>query len=389
MHKNSIDAYLVRMTPDINWLMSIPGVFDQEPAHLAIVFSERAILHTDERYSGSIEKGLLGASGELFWTIDTTRVSHYEFAAKVLASARTTRRAASSTTPNAAPSTTQSTTSGAKKLKVAFQAEIPHLEYLKLQEQLEKHGVSAELINESATISKSRIVKDKNEIKNIKHAQELADETFSYIVEFMRPGIKEREVQANLDFFMRKLGSSGGFGVAFPTIIASGPNSALPHAMAGERMLKKGDFVIMDFGACYNDYCSDMTRTVVIGKPSAKQQEIYDTVLAAFNEAKRKIRPGMTGKEADGIARKIIEAAGYGEFFTHGLGHGVGIEVHELPSLSKSYDLELPSGSVITIEPGIYIPDFGGVRIEDCGVLREDGFESFTTSTTELLSISK
>jgi Xaa-Pro aminopeptidase len=183
---------------------------------------------------------------------------------------------------------------------------------------------------------------------------------------------------------MRRRGSEG---VAFPPIVASGPNSALPHASPGPRTLGGGDFVVLDFGARVDGYCADMTRTVVIGKASDRQREIYNVVLAANATGAAAVRAGIPGREIDAAAREIVVAAGYGEDFGHGLGHGVGLEVHELPGVGPRSEDLVPLGSVITIEPGIYVPEYGGVRIEDLVVVEAEGSRVLTRSTKDLIEL--
>ncbi len=179
----------------------------------------------------------------------------------------------------------------------------------------------------------------------------------------------------------------GSEGVAFPPIVASGPKSALPHAHPGSRKIARGDFLKMDFGARVGGYCSDMTRTVAIGVASARQREIYETVLAANLAGIAAVRPGLAGREIDAVARAVIDAAGFAENFGHGLGHGVGLEVHELPGLGARSTAAVPLGSVVTIEPGVYVPGFGGVRIEDLVVVEAAGARVLTRSTKELIEL--
>ncbi|NMB21267.1 MAG: aminopeptidase P family protein, partial [Firmicutes bacterium] len=184
-----------------------------------------------------------------------------------------------------------------------------------------------------------------------------------------------------LEFLMRKAGASA---MSFDPIVASGPRSALPHARPGERILSVGDFLVLDFGCKVNGYCSDMTRTLVIGEPEEKHLLIYDLVLEAQLRSLEAIAPGKTGVEIDTIARNIISEAGYGEYFGHGLGHSLGLEVHESPRLSKLDQTVLQPGMIVTVEPGVYLPDFGGVRIEDLVLVTEDGYEVLSSTFKEL-----
>lgn len=234
-------------------------------------------------------------------------------------------------------------------------------------------------------VDRLRWVKDEDEIAWITRAVEIADEAFAHIRSSLRPGAVEREIAIEMEFFMRRQGADKE---AFETIVASGPRSALPHGRASDRALARGDFVTLDFGAFYRGYVSDCTRTVVLGSPTQKQRDVYELVLTAQRAALAGIKPGMTGKDADTIARKIITDAGFGENFGHSLGHGVGLAVHEGPTLSPREDAVLAPGMVVTVEPGVYLPGWGGVRIEDLVVITESGCRSVTRAPKELLTLS-
>lgn len=231
-------------------------------------------------------------------------------------------------------------------------------------------------------LDRLRWVKDEDELARIRKAVEIADAAFAHIRGHLRPGAVERDIAIEMEFFMRRQGADKE---AFETIVASGPRSSLPHGRAADRALAKGDFVTLDFGAIYHHYISDCTRTVVIGEVSPKQREIYGTVLEAQETALRGIRPGMTGKAADALGREVIARAGYGDAFGHSLGHGVGLMVHEGPTLSPREEATLGPGMVVTVEPGIYLDGWGGVRIEDLVVIREQGCEILTRSPKELM----
>lgn len=196
--------------------------------------------------------------------------------------------------------------------------------------------------------------------------------------------MKEKEVALELEMFMKKQGASA---ISFDIIVASGLRSALPHGRASDKVIENGDFVTMDFGCVFNGYCSDMTRTVVMGKASDKHKKVYETVLRAQEAALEAIKPGISGKEADKVARDIITGEGFGEYFGHGLGHGVGLEVHEAPRLAPIGEKILEKNMVVTDEPGIYIPEFGGVRIEDLIVVTDNGCERLSTSPKKLIEI--
>jgi Xaa-Pro aminopeptidase len=220
-----------------------------------------------------------------------------------------------------------------------------------------------------------RLIKDDDEMAIIHEAVRVADEAFAEVLEMLRPGLSEREVAAALESGMRNRGASG---LSFDTIVASGGRSALPHGVASDKILEHGDLVTIDMGARYNGYCSDMTRTVCLGRASAEQKRIYETTYRAQIAACEAIKPGLTCKAADAVARKIIDAAGYKGAFGHGLGHGVGVDIHESPRLSKLGLGKLAAGMVVTCEPGIYLPEIGGVRIEDMLLITQSGAEILT-----------
>jgi Xaa-Pro aminopeptidase len=200
----------------------------------------------------------------------------------------------------------------------------------------------------------------------------------------VRAGVTERHIALELEFFMRREGSEG---VAFDPIVASGPNSALPHAKVTDRVLATGDFVKMDFGARIGGYCADMTRTVIIGTASTRQVEIYEAVLSANLAGIEAVEAGRPGRSIDATARAVIESAGMGSLFGHGLGHGVGREVHELPGVGPRSSKAVPLGSVITIEPGVYVEGFGGVRIEDLIVVERSGARVLSRSPKNLIEL--
>ncbi len=241
-----------------------------------------------------------------------------------------------------------------------------------------------ELIPTEDLISKLRIIKEEKEIERIKTAVKIAEKAFDHILDFIKPGKTEREISLELEYFMKK---NGGEGNAFSFIVASGKRSSMPHGVASDKKVEYGDFITMDYGTVFKGYNSDMTRTIVLGKADRKQKEIYNTVLKAQKEVIKKIKPGMTGKQTDTIARDIICEAGYSENFGHGLGHGLGIEVHEGPRVSYRSEEVLKEGMIVTDEPGIYIPDWGGVRIEDDLLITADGCEVLNKVSKELIEL--
>lgn len=232
------------------------------------------------------------------------------------------------------------------------------------------------------SVDRLRWVKDEDELARIRKAVEIADAAFTHIRGHLRPGVVERDIAIEMEFFMRRNGADKE---AFETIVASGPRSSLPHGRAADRVLQTGDFVTLDFGAIYKHYISDCTRTVVLGQVSPKQREVYGTVLEAQETALRGIHAGMTGRAADALGREVIARAGYGDAFGHSLGHGVGLVVHEGPTLSPREEAILGPGMVVTVEPGIYLDGWGGVRIEDLVVVGEQECEILTRSPKELM----
>ncbi|MDK2918451.1 MAG: Xaa-Pro aminopeptidase [Candidatus Petromonas sp.] len=265
--------------------------------------------------------------------------------------------------------------------KLGFEEEfVTFMQYEKFNNKLQ----DMELVPLKGIINKLRMIKSDDEIKKIEKAANIADEAFKHILDIIKPGITEWEVSLELEGFMKK---SGATGTSFESIVASGKRSSLPHGVASQKVIEKGDFVTLDFGCVYDGYCSDMTRTIVIGKASDKQKEIYEIVLEAQESALKYIKSGIKGFEADKIAREIINDEGYGEYFGHGLGHGVGLEVHEAPRLSPIGKDTLETNMVVTDEPGIYIHDFGGVRIEDLVVVTKDGCKVLSKSPKNLIEL--
>jgi Xaa-Pro aminopeptidase len=234
---------------------------------------------------------------------------------------------------------------------------------------------SARLKVQSDIIWKLRRVKDEEEIRLMRKAGTITGTGMQAAYETVRPGITEIEVAAEIEYAMRK---EGGWGAGFETIVASGVRSAYPHGGCADRKIRAGDLVVVDIGSSYEHYLSDMTRTIVAGKPSEKQAKIYEIVKTAQEKAHQAMRAGAKGKYIDQLARKTIQDVGYGPFFVHGLGHGVGLDIHEPPAFAATSKDVLVVGNVMTNEPGIYIPNFGGIRIEDTVLVREDKAEKLT-----------
>lgn len=234
----------------------------------------------------------------------------------------------------------------------------------------------------SRLITSLRTVKSDEEIQKIEKAQRIAEKAFSELLNFIKAGKNEREIALKLDSLMLENGAEA---LSFETIVLSGKNTSMPHGVPSDKKVEQGDFVLMDFGAVYDGYHSDMTRTVCVGEPTDKQQKIYDIVLDAQKQCIDFAKAGISGSQLDKIARDIISNEGYGECFGHSLGHGVGLEIHEFPNASPNSDYGLLKNSVVTIEPGIYIEGEFGVRIEDFVVLKENGCENLTKAPKELI----
>lgn len=236
--------------------------------------------------------------------------------------------------------------------------------------------------NADEAINALRRIKCEEEKQKILAAQAIAERAFDHILGFIKEGVTEREIALTLDFFMLKNGAEC---VSFETIAVSGKNSSMPHGVPSDKKIEKGDFVTMDFGAVVDGYHSDMTRTVAVGEISSKQAEVYETVLTAQKKSLEILRAGVLCRDADAVARDVIKNAGYGDYFGHGTGHGVGIEIHEEPRLSPKSSQTLQIGDVVTVEPGIYLPSEFGVRIEDMAFITENGCENLTKSPKNLI----
>lgn len=242
--------------------------------------------------------------------------------------------------------------------------------------------LKTDLVGVEGLIEKLRMIKTPDEIKIIKVACEIVDAAYEHIIKFIKPGLTELQVSNELEFFMRQQGATQS---SFDTIVASGLRSALPHGVATDKIIEKGDFVTLDYGALYNGYISDTTRTIAVGEPTAQLKEIYDVVLQSQLLGLKEFKPGITGLEADKIVRDYISEKGYGEAFGHSTGHGIGLEVHEGPGLSHRSHVVLEPGMTVTCEPGIYLPGIGGVRIEDDLLITAGGNEVLTSAPKELI----
>ncbi len=234
-------------------------------------------------------------------------------------------------------------------------------------------------------VGKMRQVKRPDEIELLKHAIAITDETFAHLCQWIQAGMTEKEVQMEIT---RKMVELGAESVAFESIVASGPNGSMPHAHPGQRRIQRGELITIDMGARYKGYCADMTRTICLGEPAEpRMREVYDAVLNAMKTCEAGLRAGISGKDADALARNALETVNLNEYYVHSTGHGVGLQIHEDPSLSARApeDSMLPAGAVVTVEPGVYIPGWSGTRVEDCVLLKADGIEVLTQSPTDLV----
>ena len=253
--------------------------------------------------------------------------------------------------------------------------------YSTVQSYRERLGAE-EFVMVDEVVRELRMIKTEEELEVIQKACEIADQAMIVAIDEIQEGKREREIAAKMEYAMKMNGAEKP---AFDTIIASGWRSALPHGIASEKRIERGELVVIDEGALYNHYHSDTTRTIVVGSPNEKQKDIYQAVLEAQMKGVEIARPGMTAKELDTVVRNIITEYGYGDYFIHSTGHGVGLEIHEWPRVSQFDETVLKPGMVITIEPGVYIPKFGGVRIEDTVVITENGAKRLTRTERDLI----
>ncbi len=357
MRERGYDAIVIRNNPDIRWLTGVTRVLDDEVAHTVLVTQDELLLHTDSRYYNAFVTKLGEKSA---WTVDMDPVGHERWAAEQIAK-RSCHVVAIEDT-----------------LTVGFLEGLEHA--------ISQASAACLLPRLHGDITEMRAVKDDDEVARMRAAQAITDDAYDFMCTSIRPGKTELQLRAELDNYML---SHGADSLAFDTIVASGPNTANPHAQPSGRVVEKGDFVLMDFGAGLNDYKSDMTRTVVVGEPNQGQRDLYDLVRRVNEACEAYLRPGVVGHEAHELAVKMITDAGFGDYFKHGLGHGVGVEIHEQPRLSRLDGHTLVPGNVVTVEPGVYLPGLGGVRLEDFGVITETGYNVFTQSSHELRVVGR
>lgn len=342
-------ASLVTLPDNMRYLTGFEGVFDEGIAAAVLVTADVARFYTDFRYAEAAKAAAAGTP----WAVHIQKESMYVEICEELRAEGVTA--------------------------LTIEDSVPYGRFKFISENFIGHVLVVEHMVEDL-----RQVKETAEIEAIERAAALTDSAFDHILGQIRPGMREVDIAVELEGFMRRNGSQG---LAFDSIVAGGPNSARPHAGVTDRAVGEGEFLKLDFGARVDGYCSDMTRTVVVGKATTEHRRIYEAVLEANEAAIAGARAGMAGREIDAIARDLLTAKGFGENFGHGLGHGVGLAVHELPSVGRSSRAAVRSGSVITIEPGVYLPGFGGVRIEDLVVVEDGGVRLLSHSPKELIQV--
>ncbi len=357
MDERGYDAVVLRNNPDLRWLTGAERTFDDELAHTAFITMDKVFLHTDSRYYNTFIERL---GEDSIWNIDMESISHTNWVAQRAVETHSHVIALEDT------------------LQLGFfdQLQVSMLASSVVAQYPRMHGDIAGIL---------RAVKDEEEIELMKKAQAITDAAFEHICHFIKPGMTEMEIKNELEGYMFAHGADS---LSFDSIVASGPNGANPHAQPSDRKVKEGDFIVIDFGAGYRDYHSDMTRTVCVGEPTDEMVEVYNVVKKAHEECAKAARAGVIGKDIHDLSVKIISDAGYGDYYGHGLGHGVGVEIHEQPNFNPRCTSEIPEGAVITIEPGIYLPGKFGIRLEDFGVITKDSFEPFTQSPHELTIIN-
>lgn len=337
-----LDCFLITLRPHVRYVSGFSGT-----AGLCLIFNNSKYFITDKRYTKQAANEISG------WKIITSKNDLFETIAE----------------NNLIPNNSRIGIDGNNLTFAQYQ-------------NLKKLFPNNRVLPKAGFIEDIAIVKDAYEIEQITKAVEISDKVFSKILNIIKPGIRELDISAEITYLHKKFGAERD---AFEPIVASGTNSAFPHARSSSKKIRKGEILTIDIGCVVNGYNSDMTRTIFLGAPKSDAIKIYNTVLSAQLNAIEAATEGLTYKELDAVARNIITDAGYGEYFTHSLGHGVGLQIHEQPRLSAKTSGNLKSGTVVTIEPGIYIPNFGGIRIEDIIVIRNGSAKILNKSTKELI----
>jgi Xaa-Pro aminopeptidase len=347
--EQGLDAFLVTQPQNCTYLTG--WLNDEEGVALLLVGAQQQILLTNPLYSEVAARDAVG------WEIIVPPTREYDKALASLAQAH-----------------------GWKKIGFESTA----LSY-STYEKFSKVGDFTLQPFEDNIIDTLRLVKQPQEIGLLRHAIAITDETFTHICNWIQPGMTEKEVEWEIS---RKMVELGADGTSFDTIVASGPHGSMPHAVPDQRQIQRGELVTIDMGARYKGYCADMTRTICLGEPAEpRMRVVYETVLQAMKTCEQGLRAGMSGVEGDALARNVLVAAGLAEYYIHSTGHGVGLQIHEGPTLSQRSpeEVKLPVGCVVTVEPGVYIPGWTGTRVEDCVLVKEDGVEVLTQSPTDLV----
>lgn len=348
--EQKVEALLIELSHNIDYVTGISGISDAENPHIAIISQSKAVLFTDTRYVEVAEKG----STDSEWEIVCPKEKQIDaLVAFVKAEGFAT---------------------------LAMEDSMSYGKFTAWSEQFTNVKISPA----DGWVERIRYSKSDEEIELIAKAQSITDAAFIKICDFITAGKTEKEISRALENIMHDLGATA---LAFPSIVASGANGSHPHAVPGDKKVEVGDFITLDFGAEFNGYKSDMTRTVILGDPSDEQLKVYETVRSAQEASIAAVRAGVAGVDVDKAARDVITDAGFGEYFGHGTGHGVGLLIHEGPSASPHSGDTLAAGELLTIEPGIYLPGRFGVRIEDLLVVEDGTARNLTASTKDLIHI--
>ena len=344
-----VEAVLITVPANMRYLTGFEGVFDSGINAACLVTADMARFYTDTRYSEAAQEAASGSP----WVVRVQKESLYiELCAELQAEGLHT---------------------------LAIESSVAYGRFKFVSQQF-----SGRVIAIDGWVEELRQVKDNREIEAISSAAALADEAFEHIVAYMCAGKTEIEVALELEMYLRRNGSEG---VAFDAIAAGGPNGARPHSVPTDRMLREGDLVVLDYGACIDGYCCDITRTIAIGTADDRQRQVHAAVVGANEAARAAIRAGMPACDADALARDALARSGLAEHFTHGLGHGVGLSVHESPAVNAHNREPLRAGAVVTVEPGVYVPGWGGVRIEDLVVVEPGGTRLLSHAPRDLIEI--
>lgn len=353
MLQEDLQSFYCLDLSSVKWLTGFQGVFDDEPAHLAYITAKDAVLHTDSRYRDAAERAAEGTA----WRVAAAK-PHAVWAAEAHGA------------------------DAAQRMGVETSMMLG--EYRALQRAFAEAPLAPELVETSDFVRGLRAVKDQAEVEALMAAQKITDDAFAHIAQFIKVGMTELEIKLELEETMRRMGAED---LAFASIVATGPNGAAPHSIAGQTRLQPGHMVVLDFGARKHGYCSDMTRTVCVGHVTPQAQAVYDAVRAANEAVQAMLKPGVTGAEAHALAERVLEEHGFGGKMGHGLGHGVGLDIHESPNLSPRNPHPLQAGNVVTVEPGVYLDGVLGCRLEDFGIITEDGFRRFTQTPHDLVVV--